>query len=393
MPTPTKANRSAFHRVTAPLFILVGALGTPFEVDAQSVTNFYGLLDAGVRVDSKAPQAPPGGASTLTSLGSGILNASRWGLKGSENLGNDLKASFNLESGFSATTGAALDRASLFERRATLGLAGDWGRLDLGRNTTFGYDVAAGYVLDPLGQELSSRKQGTLNKIWNINPLTTLYSGHATTIRRDNAIKYLGQFGDVSLGLAYALGAGSSSANASLQALVRYTVRGLDAATTYDDLTDSTATKHLKTYSLGGNYDFSGLKLTLGYTEQRADAGFVTSSGVLAGATPTPIYAYVYGATSATQGVKLSVADVGLAYDLTPALNVVGAYYQTLLSADGINSTKLNTYVIRARYALSKTTGLYAELDQSNSGGIAATHTSAQATSDTGFAAGLQVRF
>ena len=404
MQNTKKSPFPALRLVTQGLVATTVAFMAPLPVHAQTVMTLYGILDAGLRADHNT-SAPPTGATapaSLTAFGSGILNTSRFGLKGSEDLGGGLKANFNLEGGISDATGASSNSASLFDRRAVVGLSGAWGRLDLGRNTTFGYDITASYVTDPLGQELSNNKQGTLNKAWTLNPLSTLYSTNFTTIRRDNALKYLGSFDDFSVGLAYALGgvAGSSSANASIQGLLRYTGAGFDLAGTYDDLKDSTGTKHLKTANVGGNYTHSGLKFIVGYTQQQADPGFTSSPAALTGATATATYAYIPGvaalsaANAATvTGVKLSVADLGLSYNFTPALNVVGAYYQTNLSAHGVNRSKLNTYVVRARYALSKQTDLYAEADQSNSSGISAAATAGKATNDTGVAAGLQVRF
>ena len=364
---------------------------------AQSSVQVYGLVDAGVRNDSKTAAAPATGATGLTAFANGVLNTSRFGFKGTEDLGAGMKANFVLESGFKPGTGAG--SASLFDRRAAAGLSGDFGRVDLGRNTTFGYDITAGYVTDPLGQELTNNSTGALNKSWTVNPLGTIYSTNFTTVRRDNAVKYLGKFGDVSVGAAYALGgvAGASSANSSTQVMVRYTGNGADLAASYDDLQDKTAAgasaKHLKTMTVGGNYSFSGVKLTAGYTEQKADAGFTTDTGVLNGASATSIYAYVPTAVAATNGVNLTVSDVGVTYNFTPALNVVVAYYQTNAKADAINSAKLNSAVVRARYALSKQTDLYAALDQTNSSGLAAASASAKATNDTGITAGVQVRF
>ena len=120
--------------------------------------------------------------------------------------------------------------------------------------------------------------------------------------------------------------------------------------------------------------------MNVAYFEQRAEAGFAT--------TPS-----VSGAVAPSTGVKLSVADLGLTYNLSPALNVVCPCYQTTLAAHGINSTKMNTYVLRSRYALSKSTDLYAELVESSFSGIAASATSAIATNDAGITAGVQVRF
>ena len=74
---------------------------------AQSTdVTLYGVVDLGLRNGSglTASNAPTAGSSH--SLGSGIHTTSRWGLRGSEDLGGGAKALFNLESGLNADTGA-----------------------------------------------------------------------------------------------------------------------------------------------------------------------------------------------------------------------------------------------------------------------------------------------
>ena len=73
---------------------------------AQSTVTLYGVVDLGLRNGSglTASNAPASGSAH--SLGSGIHTTSRWGLRGSEDLGGGAKALFNLESGLNADTGA-----------------------------------------------------------------------------------------------------------------------------------------------------------------------------------------------------------------------------------------------------------------------------------------------
>jgi predicted porin len=70
--------------------------------------------------------------------------ASRWGLKGSEDLGGGLKAGFQLESGFSADTGAA--SSTFWGRQAEVNLSGAFGKVRLGRFTSDAYFATADYV-------------------------------------------------------------------------------------------------------------------------------------------------------------------------------------------------------------------------------------------------------
>ena len=76
---------------------------------AQSTVTLYGLADVYVG-STTTKQSPVGGASTSgrkTVIDSGGFNGSRFGLKGSEDLGGGLKANFVLEGGYDISTGAA----------------------------------------------------------------------------------------------------------------------------------------------------------------------------------------------------------------------------------------------------------------------------------------------
>jgi len=65
---------------------------------AQSNVPLYGVVDAGFTHEDN-------GSTSVSRLDSGLLNGSRWGLKGTEDLGGSLNALFVLESGFSLDTG------------------------------------------------------------------------------------------------------------------------------------------------------------------------------------------------------------------------------------------------------------------------------------------------
>lgn len=67
-------------------------------------------------------------------LVSGSQAGSRWGLKGTEELGNGLVAGFQLESGFNADEGTSAQGGRLFGRVARVYLSGDFGTLSAGRD-------------------------------------------------------------------------------------------------------------------------------------------------------------------------------------------------------------------------------------------------------------------
>ena len=69
-------------------------------VHAQSSITLYGVIDEGINYTNNA------GDKSAYQLESGYAQGSRWGLKGSEDLGSGLKAIFDLENGFDVNSGA-----------------------------------------------------------------------------------------------------------------------------------------------------------------------------------------------------------------------------------------------------------------------------------------------
>ena len=125
--------------------IALAALGAMAGVaHAQSSVTLYGIADAWLgQTSSKTTTAGVEVKQpSQTKIDSGGLNGSRWGLRGSEDLGGGLKAVFQLESGFDISTGANT-QGVLFGRQAFVGLSGGFGTVSLGRQYT-AYDVLRG---------------------------------------------------------------------------------------------------------------------------------------------------------------------------------------------------------------------------------------------------------
>jgi len=99
---------------------------------AQSSVTLYGLADAFAGEVRAA-----GAKGNAWEVGSGGMTTSYWGLSGTEDLGNGLKAIFTLEDFFRVASGksGSFDSQSFFGRNAFVGLSGDFGEVTLGRNT------------------------------------------------------------------------------------------------------------------------------------------------------------------------------------------------------------------------------------------------------------------
>lgn len=191
--------------------LALAALGAfASAAQAESSVTLFGLIDTGVNyvnnvVDTK-------GSGSRFNLSSGGLQGSRWGLRGSQDLGNGLKAIFTLESGFDVNTGTASQDGRIFGRQAFAGLSGDFGTVTIGRQ----YDSIADFV-SPL--TASGRWEGAFaahpGDVDNLN----------NTRRVNNSIKYTSNsYEGLSFGGLYSLGgtAGRRSDNQVWSAGIGY---------------------------------------------------------------------------------------------------------------------------------------------------------------------------
>ena len=118
--------------------IALAVLAASGAAMAQSSVTLYGVADAGL-VKSNGISAQMSSA--------GIMNngTSRLGVRGVEDLGGGLKASFNFEHGLNLENGAGnLSGGQMWSRAAWMALEGGFGRFQMGRtlNPSF-YGVAA----------------------------------------------------------------------------------------------------------------------------------------------------------------------------------------------------------------------------------------------------------
>ena len=133
---------------------------------AQSSVTLYGRAEAGVdlgfrtKVDSTNTTVivGPGASTTNTNLGSSVSKpgfrisdgdnqgqaSSRFGMRGSEDLGGGLRANFVLEAGVTLDDGAAgTGGGNFFSQSAWVGLSGGFGEVRLGRQVLGSFDVYA----------------------------------------------------------------------------------------------------------------------------------------------------------------------------------------------------------------------------------------------------------
>lgn len=206
------------------LIALAALAATAGVAHAQSSVTLYGVADAFVGQQNVKVQS----ATTNTSISNNIqggsgLSSSRWGLRGSEDLGGGLAAVFTLEGGFAIDSGAlanaggssaAASTSVLFGRTASVGLKGSFGEVRLGRQYT-AYDSLRGAT----NNTYDSNTFATTGTVWGVGLQD--YSNRA-----NNAIRYdTPVFSGFSGSVMYAFGEDKSatvSASSSASAHIKY---------------------------------------------------------------------------------------------------------------------------------------------------------------------------
>lgn len=92
----------------------------------------YGLVDYGFKF-TNVDQLNGGDSESTFEMKSSMNSGSRFGLKGSEDLGNGLKVGFVLENGFNADDGTLDNGGRLFGRESQLYVQGSFGTVSFGR--------------------------------------------------------------------------------------------------------------------------------------------------------------------------------------------------------------------------------------------------------------------
>ena len=135
---------------------VAGAFALPAM--AQNVT-LYGTLDAGVASLSNVGASNTTGKSAQV-FTDGAMSSSVWGLRGSEDLGGGLRATFHAESDLSTNNGTT-SGAGFWRRAANVGLAGGFGSVQLG--TTLNPLIATnGALMTTAGNMVSTMQAAAL---------------------------------------------------------------------------------------------------------------------------------------------------------------------------------------------------------------------------------------
>ncbi|SAK77058.1 porin [Caballeronia pedi] len=323
--------------------LAIGALcGT---ASAQSSVTLYGVVD-----NAFAYVSDQRGHSNVY-MSQGNLQASKFGLLGSENLGGGTKAIFRLESGFNSLTGAQASAGTIFNRQAYMGLSNDrYGTLTLGRQYTPYFSMVG--ALGPTGV---------------LTGATGAHPGDVdaldTTLRFNNAVTYASPvIAGFAFSAQYGLGGmpGSIASGGNFSAALRYDYKPVSVAAGYVKLKDIATSPALGTFAINS-------PVNNGYASAQsaqliAAAARYAYNDLMLGLNYSNVQ-YAPGSRSlfADEAVFNSYGAVAT-YRFTPAVNVAAGYSYTRASkANGIaDPAQYHQVSFEETYSMSARTTFYA---------------------------------
>jgi len=332
---------------------------------AQSVT-LYGSIDTGYSsVETTV------GSTGVKTTNAGIANSSdvssRWGIRGSEDLGGGMKANFNVETSIGAGSNGALnsntDATGAWTHATNVGNRAMWA----GISTAGGLEVRGGLQNQFIRDAALNNADGTTNVVGNI-----LAGNSSVFANRHNAISVTQTMGAVKFGAAMT-GKSTEVSNVATD---------VDAG---------------KGYELMARYAQGAIQIDAAYRKVDNNSAAVTATGIYAGSAPisatnpgvlgaaavnteteTTVISgsYNFGPVKAfagygTQDVKTTTAGGAtterevMTFGVNGNVNAKTQLFATYSTGETKASASaaamdIDGYVVGARYSLSKRTTAYA---------------------------------
>ena len=333
--------------------VALAALATVGAAFAQSSVTLYGRIDVSIGSQKNTtggvttaavsaagpatyaadgtlapavPKAVPYGDKG-TRIMSGGHTGSRWGLKGSEDLGGGLKANFQLEQGFAVDTGAAIDGTKQFSRVALVGLSGNFGSVTLGRQYDIVDSMYANY--DAMGYS----SYAAMGYAFNVG-CGAAGGGGDCIARQDNSVLYTTPaMGGFSGSIMWAPGENATP--------------GISAG---------------NMYGLMASYGNGPFSFGAGWQSNKGAGAPATTNWVLGGSydfTAAKLYAQFEGTNNKATTGKDDGYQLGV---LVPvgAANLVASYAHENQKIGGAKVSTSKAWSLKGEYPLSKRTYLYA---------------------------------
>ncbi len=214
---------------------------------AETAVTIYGIVDMGL----VSERGSVGGS--LQKLSSGAQSGTRLGFKGTEDLGNNMKALFVLETAINGDSGS-LNGNGAFGRQSFVGLQSDLGTVTLGRQYTPYFLTLNG--VDPFASGMAGAA---------INLMA--HSG----VRMSNTVKYASpNIAGFTGELAYGFGEvapGQNDNNRQIGAAIGYAMNPVNVRLAYNIKRNSTDTASSKNLLLGATWDLQVAKAFVAIAE------------------------------------------------------------------------------------------------------------------------------
>lgn len=351
---------------------IAGALAAPAAVLAQSANvKIYGRVNLGLD-NYSATGATRGSAFDYNSRYRVYDAASRFGLTGTEDLGNGLKGVFLMETGVNMDTGNGLGQpgvpnphsGTLGSRVGHVGLQGNWGQLTFGRSNIWW----ANYAQEQVSANFIAAGMPSFNGL--------LGRGMGVGVTRvSNTVQYTSPtMSGVSAIISYSPNGESAAAGANTSGrLWGATVHGQWGAfgAGYDWVNNrgNNPAAGSAPVSIGhklraGMYYAPGSQVSLIWSKSNQQYGGALAIQAAAAGIP---FAFVAPLLADATATSLSQTSWGLAWEHTFGNMQAFAQWAKVNNITGCvalnacNDTNATSWLLAARYNLSKRTGIYAQ--------------------------------
>ena len=375
-------------------FVAAGVMGlaAASTAMAQSTVTLYGLLDGGYNHVTGLRNG------TFNGLASGIMEGSRFGMRGSEDIGGGYKAIFTLENRLELDTGSVTNRpnsgnqlpdrvaatvnanlpvglagtptalgtisalnnaigtnafgvnltGNLFDRQAFAGLVTPVGAFTLGRQYTPAYLTQAAFDASQTQSSLAAGQVASLPAAFDI--------------RLSNTLQYGIQTNGITATLMYGAGevAGNSSASRFLGAMAMYKGDGFSIGIAHNEKKNEFGQKSLTNNVLGASVGVGPGSIYAMYATIVDDnpsglSPFFVNAG--------PVFQNAYN-----QAFKQDAKLMHIGYRMTTGPHTIVTAFNRLDDRRAVNADT-DSYGVTYTYALSKRTNLNAVLTRFNNKG------------------------
>ncbi len=280
---------------------------------AQSAVEIYGIADmAFVRETGDVGSSDAVGNKMV----SGAQSGTRLGFKGTEDLGNGMKALFVLETGIAADKGG-FNQGAGFARQSFIGLQSEPGTLTLGRQYT-PYFLTLSGIADPFAAGMAGAAQNLMS---------------SSGIRMNNTIKYASPLinnfsGEIAYGFSEP---GGSESTRQISANINYKMQPLNVGLAYNRTNNAANTDKTENILLAANWDFGVAKVFAAFAKNEGLTN-LDSNDILIGAT-VPFGAHTFIASyinkngrHAASSASAEMFALGYTYKLSKRTNLYAAY-------------------------------------------------------------------